>query len=131
VEHLTSSHVVIEIGSSYGIATNLMAKKARMVVGVETSKECIDKARRDFGHITNLRFELMDILLMPQQAGERKHPFVGLFRRRRRDTMPPSCARTSSNTTPPFYRHPNLSHPRHQPQSRLLNTPSPTNPPTT
>jgi len=46
VEHLTKDHVVIEIGSSYGVATNLMAKKAKMVVGVETSKECVDKVRK-------------------------------------------------------------------------------------
>ncbi|GMI45347.1 hypothetical protein TrCOL_g9833 [Triparma columacea] len=70
LEHLTSSHVVIEIGSSYGVASNLMAKKAKMVVGVETSKECIEKARKDFAQVTNLRFELMDILLMPKQAAE-------------------------------------------------------------
>lgn len=70
MEHLTRDHVVIEIGSSYGIATHLMSKRAKMVVGVETSKECVDKARRDFGHISNLRFELMDILLQPQQAVE-------------------------------------------------------------
>ena len=51
--------IVIEIGSSYGVATELLSKRTKYLCGIETSSECVKTAKVRY---PDIRFEMFDVM---------------------------------------------------------------------
>lgn len=47
-----SPFAVMEIGSSYGVCTAILAQTAASVIGLETSEELIRESRAAYPHVT-------------------------------------------------------------------------------
>ncbi|KAJ3146933.1 hypothetical protein HDU89_005963 [Geranomyces variabilis] len=58
---------VVEIGSSYGVCTDILSQHAKSVFGIEVSPMLVKEARR---RQPTLRFELLNVLENPQRAME-------------------------------------------------------------
>ncbi|KAJ3161990.1 hypothetical protein HDU86_005688 [Geranomyces michiganensis] len=56
---------VVEIGSSYGVCTEILSQHAKSVFGIEVSPLLVEEARR---RQPMLRFELLNVLENPQRA---------------------------------------------------------------
>jgi len=59
--------IVIEIGSSYGVATEILSRRTKHLIGIETSKECVEESRKRY---PTIRFEHFDIMGSPRIAIE-------------------------------------------------------------
>ncbi|KAJ1625390.1 hypothetical protein T492DRAFT_1039861 [Pavlovales sp. CCMP2436] len=64
---LRSTDVVVEIGSSYGKATAILAKHCARVVGVDTSMELVSASRTAY---PQLEFRQFDMITQPELLGE-------------------------------------------------------------
>jgi len=60
---LVKTDVCIDVGCSYGKATDIMSQHCDNIIGMDISREAIDSCRRDYPHI---RFEVMDCLEYPE-----------------------------------------------------------------
>ncbi|CAJ1451682.1 unnamed protein product, partial [Effrenium voratum] len=58
---------VLEIGSSFGECTHILASHAREVLGIDNSPELVEESRRRY---PTLHFELLDALSEPEQLAE-------------------------------------------------------------
>ena len=73
---ITSRFVVLEIGSSYGVATEILSRRTKFVLGLETSSECIKEARSRYPHI---QFEHIDCLGSPSIVKEKLCGMIANF----------------------------------------------------
>lgn len=62
--HTTTADRVVEIGSSFGEATKLLARECPSVLGLELSADAVAESRRRHPHI---RFERCDALAEPER----------------------------------------------------------------
>lgn len=53
---------VIDIGCGNGYSTAILARYSREVLGVDYSAAMVERARRSFGSIANLRFQVQDVM---------------------------------------------------------------------
>ncbi|WIA32469.1 hypothetical protein OEZ86_003289 [Tetradesmus obliquus] len=53
---VSSSDVVLELGCSYGMATNMLAEHAAAVVGIDNSEEAVAQARKRYPHVRQQGF---------------------------------------------------------------------------
>ncbi|KAJ3178787.1 hypothetical protein HDU87_003342 [Geranomyces variabilis] len=62
-----STDNVVEIGSSYGVCTDILSQHAKSVFGIEVSPSLVEEARR---RQPSIRFELLNVLENPRRAME-------------------------------------------------------------
>lgn len=64
---IPANAIALEIGSSYGVATNILSTRTPHLAGIETSKECVASARSRY---PSIRFEKLDIIAHPNMCNE-------------------------------------------------------------
>jgi SAM-dependent methyltransferase len=60
---------ILDVGCGNGYSTAIICRHAEQACGVDYSAEMIERARRGYGHLGNLDFQLQDVLNLDQLPG--------------------------------------------------------------
>jgi len=62
LRYVPAGQRVLDVGCGNGFSTAVFARQAEHVVGIDFSEAMIERAQREYGDITNITFEVRDIL---------------------------------------------------------------------
>jgi SAM-dependent methyltransferase len=62
LQYLPRSQHILDIGCGNGFSTAIFAEYASSIVGIDYSPAMIGRAKRNFGHLPNVHFEVQDVL---------------------------------------------------------------------
>ena len=62
LQDLPTGQRILDIGCGNGFSTGVFAKHARSILGIDYSLAMIERAKKKFGHVENMRFEVQDVL---------------------------------------------------------------------
>src|SRR2546430_11629259 len=71
LRYITPGKLVLDVGCGNGYSTAIFAKQAEVILAIDYSEAMIERAKREYGAIPNITFEVQDIL--------KPLPYVGRY----------------------------------------------------
>ncbi|TMF54263.1 MAG: class I SAM-dependent methyltransferase [Chloroflexi bacterium] len=62
LRYITPGKLVLDVGCGNGYSTAIFAKQAEVILAIDYSEAMIERAKREYGAIPNITFEVQDIL---------------------------------------------------------------------
>lgn len=62
LQYLPRGQRILDVGCGTGFSTAVFARYAAHIVGIDYSAAMIERAKRQYGHLPNVQFELQDVL---------------------------------------------------------------------